>query len=197
MSTKSLRPKHAAELLGIGPATLWRWVNEKKAEGFPQPIRLSARCTVFDQDALIAWRDGRMTNAGKPVKKSGAPIKLEDRFDELLGKYWVLAYSEGVEKRDHDTEDGEAQKTLHELQGLFRAAITLKTHDAIEWVDEFGATHRMPAAAATDLLRRLFDEWPDGLDEIEASVRSWRERAQRFEAELALKSVEQKPASEA
>ena len=51
----SLRPKHAAELLGIGRATFWRWVKERN--DFPKPRRLSARCTVFDQAELIAWRE--------------------------------------------------------------------------------------------------------------------------------------------
>ncbi|GHC96685.1 hypothetical protein GCM10007320_50860 [Pseudorhodoferax aquiterrae] len=53
----SYRPKSAAELLGIGTATLWRWV--KTRHDFPQPIRLSSRCTVFPGDQLIAWRDAQ------------------------------------------------------------------------------------------------------------------------------------------
>ena len=53
----SLRPAHAANLLGIGIATLWRWVKEKP--DFPKPRRLSARCTVFDRDELLAWRDAQ------------------------------------------------------------------------------------------------------------------------------------------
>lgn len=54
---RSYRPKQAAELLGIGPATLWRWIKERK--DFPQPKRLSARCTVLDGAELIAWRDAQ------------------------------------------------------------------------------------------------------------------------------------------
>lgn len=53
----SIRPKQAAELLGIGRATLWRWASEKR--DFPQPIRLSPRCTVFDLGELVAWRDAQ------------------------------------------------------------------------------------------------------------------------------------------
>lgn len=52
---QSYRPKQAAELLGIGTATLWRWAKQR--EGFPKPIRLSPRCTVFPGEQLIAWRD--------------------------------------------------------------------------------------------------------------------------------------------
>ncbi len=56
MVSKSFRPKQAAELLGIGVATLWRWT---KRPDFPKAIRLSARCTVFDGNALTAWRDAQ------------------------------------------------------------------------------------------------------------------------------------------
>lgn len=56
-SNVSLRPKAAAEYLGIGNTTLWRWIKER--EGFPKPIRLSERCTVIDRDQLIAWRDAQ------------------------------------------------------------------------------------------------------------------------------------------
>ncbi|MFZ5503987.1 MAG: helix-turn-helix transcriptional regulator [Pseudomonadota bacterium] len=55
MQSKSLRPAQAAAFLGISRATLWRWSKER--EDFPKPRRLSARCTVFDQAELIAWRD--------------------------------------------------------------------------------------------------------------------------------------------
>jgi len=57
MKPQSYRPKQAAELLGIGVATLWRWSKERA--DFPKPIRLSARCTVFDGVALLAWRDAQ------------------------------------------------------------------------------------------------------------------------------------------
>lgn len=59
LHARSYRPKQAAELLGISPATLWRWINEKRKEGFPQPKRLSPRCTVLDGAELIAWRDAQ------------------------------------------------------------------------------------------------------------------------------------------
>lgn len=55
--TQSLRPRQAAEFLGIGRATLWRWAKERA--DFPRPLHLSARCTIFDADALKAWRDAQ------------------------------------------------------------------------------------------------------------------------------------------
>ncbi len=55
MVNQSLRPKQAAEFLGVGVATLWRWIKER--HDFPKPRRLSPRCTVFDSGELVAWRD--------------------------------------------------------------------------------------------------------------------------------------------
>lgn len=54
---QSFRPKQAAELLGVGTATLWRWAKER--QDFPRPIKLSPRCTVFSAEALKAWRDAQ------------------------------------------------------------------------------------------------------------------------------------------
>lgn len=56
---QSIRPKKAAEYLGIGIATLWRWASERN--DFPKSRKLSARCTVFDLNELIAWRDAQGT----------------------------------------------------------------------------------------------------------------------------------------
>lgn len=53
----SLRPKQAAAFLGISAPTLWRWVRERKAEGFPQPLHLGPRTTIFDQAELAGFRD--------------------------------------------------------------------------------------------------------------------------------------------
>ena len=54
----SVRPKQAAELLGVSLPTFWRWASEK--HDFPKGRRLSARCTVFDTGELIAWRDSKV-----------------------------------------------------------------------------------------------------------------------------------------
>lgn len=51
----SIRPKEAAEYLGIGISTLWRWV--KNRDDFPMPRKLSPRCTVFSTEELMNWRD--------------------------------------------------------------------------------------------------------------------------------------------
>ena len=55
---KSARPKDAANLLGVGVSTFWRWAKER--QDFPKPRKLSSRCTVFDTEELLAWRDAQM-----------------------------------------------------------------------------------------------------------------------------------------
>jgi predicted DNA-binding transcriptional regulator AlpA len=56
---RSVRPKDAAVALGISPATFWRW--QKERQDMPRGMRLSARCTVYDLDALLQWRDSHST----------------------------------------------------------------------------------------------------------------------------------------
>lgn len=55
---RAARPKQVADILGIGIATVWRWT--KTRQDFPKPRRLSARCTVFDLQEIIKWRDAQM-----------------------------------------------------------------------------------------------------------------------------------------
>ena len=82
--SKSYRPKQAAEFLGIGVATFWRWASERS--DFPKMIRLSARCTVIDGDELIAWRDAQRTNASIP-----APSKQPDKTPRVDKNARILA----------------------------------------------------------------------------------------------------------
>lgn len=51
----SLRPKAAAEYLGIGVSTLWRWAKDRS--DFPKARKLGPRCTIFDSIELQSWRD--------------------------------------------------------------------------------------------------------------------------------------------
>lgn len=44
------RPTQLAARLGCGVSTIWSWA--KNRDGFPQPIKLSERITVFDADAV-------------------------------------------------------------------------------------------------------------------------------------------------
>ena len=58
---RSVRPPAAAAILGIGISTLWKW-NRERAD-FPKGIRLSPRCTVFNEDRLLQWRDSQAQKA--------------------------------------------------------------------------------------------------------------------------------------
>ena len=59
LQSQSIRPKTAAELLGIGTSTFWRWAKER--HDFPKARRLSARCTVFDMNEIMRWRDAQLS----------------------------------------------------------------------------------------------------------------------------------------
>lgn len=54
-ASPSLRPRKAAEFLGIGESTLWRYIKEQP--GFPRPRKLGPRMTVLLQHELAEWRD--------------------------------------------------------------------------------------------------------------------------------------------
>lgn len=61
MARKLLKAKEAAEILGLVANTLW-----KKAAAdptFPRPIKLSARCTRWDEAEVIAWIDSKRVAA--------------------------------------------------------------------------------------------------------------------------------------
>ena len=60
---RHVRPAEACKIVGIGQSTLWDWIKKQKP-GFPQPYRLSARCTVFDAAALDAY----VKSMGQPVQ---------------------------------------------------------------------------------------------------------------------------------
>jgi prophage regulatory protein len=62
-SSKSLRPKQAADLLGIGRTTLWKLASTRP--DFPRPSRLTPRVTVYDRNSLIAWRNAQADTAPK------------------------------------------------------------------------------------------------------------------------------------
>lgn len=55
---RGLRPRDAAAMLGVDRNTLLRW--EATRPDFPRPRRLSARCTVYVEAELVAWRDAQI-----------------------------------------------------------------------------------------------------------------------------------------
>lgn len=54
-----LRARQAAELLGIGESTIWRWVKERP--GFPQPFKIGCRVTVWRTADLVTWCNAQAT----------------------------------------------------------------------------------------------------------------------------------------
>ncbi|RXJ79519.1 AlpA family transcriptional regulator [Arcobacter sp. F2176] len=50
--TKFIRIQEVMKKTGIARSTLWLWVNEKK---FPQPIKLSPRITVWEEEKIENW----------------------------------------------------------------------------------------------------------------------------------------------
>lgn len=59
--SRSLRPRDAAEFLGIGLSTLWRWAKER--HDFPKPARLSRNVSLFNEAELAKYRDARKVDA--------------------------------------------------------------------------------------------------------------------------------------
>lgn len=43
------------------------------------------------------------------------------------------------------------------------------------WSDDQGATHSVSVPYAAELLKQMFDEWPDGMNEIESAMK-WRDQ---------------------
>lgn len=55
-TTGYIRPNHLAELLGVSPATIWRYAKRPE---FPKPIKLSARATAFSAVEIHNWLDSK------------------------------------------------------------------------------------------------------------------------------------------
>lgn len=61
--TSSLRAKQAAQFLGIGESTFWRWAKDRP--DFPPAIKLGTRTTVWPMDKLTEWRDAQAQRGAK------------------------------------------------------------------------------------------------------------------------------------
>ena len=56
MQNAILRPKAAAEYLGVSASTLYRWANESD---FPKPIKLGRQASGWRRTDLDAWLERR------------------------------------------------------------------------------------------------------------------------------------------
>ncbi|WP_018871971.1 AlpA family transcriptional regulator [Thioalkalivibrio sp. ALJ16] len=55
-----LSERDIARRYSIHPKTVWPWIHN---QGFPQPIRLSPRCTRWRLEDLLAWEARRAGGA--------------------------------------------------------------------------------------------------------------------------------------
>lgn len=53
---KFMRIKEVVKVVSVSKSTIWLWVKEKK---FPEPIKLSPRCTVWRSEAVEAFMDSQ------------------------------------------------------------------------------------------------------------------------------------------
>lgn len=51
---KWIRIKRVREKVPVAASTIWAWVKEGK---FPEPTRLSTRCTVWDEGEVDRWME--------------------------------------------------------------------------------------------------------------------------------------------
>jgi prophage regulatory protein len=68
---KILRPRQAAEKLGIGLPTIWAWAREKP--DFPKPIQLSGNASGFIESELDAFLEKKVAEfRAAPAKRETA-----------------------------------------------------------------------------------------------------------------------------
>lgn len=58
---RGLRPKQAAQFIGISVNSLWRYARTQS--DFPRPVKLSPRATIFFENELAAWLASRAKRA--------------------------------------------------------------------------------------------------------------------------------------
>ncbi len=58
---RGLRPKQAAEFIGVSTRTLWRYTRTQS--DFPVPLKLSPRATIFFENELAEWLVARAKRA--------------------------------------------------------------------------------------------------------------------------------------
>lgn len=60
-----VRAREGAQFLGVGESTFWTWA---KQPGFPQPIPMGKRVTLFALEELRAWLLAQRVAANDPDK---------------------------------------------------------------------------------------------------------------------------------
>jgi hypothetical protein len=76
-----------------------------------------------------ATRDGYIESARICAKALAGPLVAGEvaELPALIDRYWELAYAEGKEGRDHDTEAGDAQKVRSRIDAILRPLVYADT----------------------------------------------------------------------
>jgi len=72
---RGVRPKQAAEKLGVSDPTLWRYV--RTIPDFPKAVKLSAAVTIFDEEELDAFVARRAAGVASPLKRTPPDGKVK------------------------------------------------------------------------------------------------------------------------
>ena len=65
----------------------------------------------------------------RPEVTTGAQPSDIARLQDLIDTYWNVAFAEGKEGRDYDTEDGAAQQCRHEINTILKRLAGVQPSD--------------------------------------------------------------------
>lgn len=133
-----------------GPTIRLRsFINAQSGQVAPQP--------PID-NAFVAEGCEQFSKPAEPVRGL-----TDERIEAAIANYWDAAFEEGAALRKYDTEDGSAQKALHELKSAIEAAIVppgytvvpveptpemVKAIDDVMWPGASAKAYRAMIAAA-------------------------------------------------
>lgn len=134
----STQPAQSQDAQPVAP-TLERWGRADPDSGLLLQRREDGYWTPWHiADAALRASPTTIPQAGKVLE---ALTKLPD----LIDSYWKLAYAEGKEGRDHDTEDGAAQQCRFEIDEAIALLRSLPQEEAAgqmtQWIS---VDERMP-----------------------------------------------------
>jgi hypothetical protein len=121
--------EHAASiLLGVATVRVESAASPASATKEREPVAWlrNDEMKAMPADEKAAWIEaGRLDIvADYTVPLYASPVATQGdakRLHELIDTYWCLAYAEGKEGREQDTEDGAAQNCRGEIDAILRA----------------------------------------------------------------------------